>query len=221
MLSLYRQDTLEKLGEWKLGSDLSSDICGQYIDESFIYASMRNGKLTRVDLLDFSYSSFEIGSASSWSLAAYQDKIIAGTVDGKLLLLEKESMHCVKQLQLSRQNVKSLFVDGDTLYAAGQDKKLYMIDLPTFELIRKQSNVHRLMFDITGVQDNLLYTVSHPCCEISVWRNDGTEVNSFPYRLRLSGSSLIDGNALFISSRNINGIDKIELSDLQRGAGND
>lgn len=213
-LSVFDADTLDERFVLKLGNDLTDDICGLAADESFLYACIRNGGLTRIATADFSQSSAVIGTASSWSLAVWEDKLYAGTVDGKLLRIDRQTLKTEAVLSLSRQNVKSLYRSGGTLYAAGQDKMLYVIDLPTFSLVRKASNVHPMMFDIIGEKDGVLYTVSHPACEISGWDKRGAKVCSIPYRLRLSGSSCIFGDTILVSSRNINGVDRIELSDV-------
>ena len=210
-LSVFDADTLEKIHEAKLGDDLTDDICGLTADEDFLYVCIRNGGLTRIALSDFSRFPVVIGAASSWSLAIWENKLYAGTVDGKLLRFDRNSMEIEAALPLSRQNVKSLYRNGGTLYAAGQDKKLYAINLTSFEVVRKTSNVHPMMFDVIGVKDGVLYTVSHPACEISGWDESGRKVCSMPYRLRLSGSSAVWGEAIYISSRNINGVDRIEI----------
>ena len=213
-LSVYDADKFEKLFEKELGDDLTSDLCGLSADESALYACIRNGGLVKIALSDFSQSSTVIGNASSWSLAVWEDKLYAGTVDGKLLMLDKNTLKTEATLQVSRQNVKSLYRSGSTLYAAGQDKKLYVIDLGTFSLVRKTAGIHPMMFDVIGEKDGILYTVSHPASEISGWDKNGAKVCSLPYRLRLSGSSCIYEDAILISSRNINGVDRIELSDM-------
>lgn len=213
-LSVFGADTLEKMCEIKLGEDLTDDICGLAADDTFLYACIRNGGLTRIALSDFAQTSALIGTASSWSLTVWEDKLYAGTVDGKLLRLDRQTLRTEAVLPLGRQNVKSLYRSGGTLFAAGQDKKLYVIDLPTFSLVRKNSNIHPMMFDVIGEKDGVLYTVSHPACEISGWDRRGAKVCSMPYRLRLSGSSCIFGDAILISSRNLNGVDRIELSDV-------
>lgn len=219
VLSVFDAETLEKVHEIKLGDDLTSDICGLSADESSLYACIRNGGLVKLALSDFSQSSTVIGNASSWSLAVWEDKLYAGTVDGKLLLLDKNTLKTEATLSISRQNVKSLYRSGGTLYAAGQDKKLYVIDLPSFSLVRKTSGIHPMMFDVVGEKDGVLYTVSHPACEICGWDKNGAKVCSLPYRLRLSGSSCIFEDAILISSRNLNGVDRIELSDGCRSPG--
>ena len=55
-------------------------------------------------------------------------------------------------------------------------------------------------------------TVSHPCSDIAFWDKDTLEklwVLQVP--LKLSGRTYIEGDDLYISSRNILGIDIINL----------
>ena len=124
-------------------------------------------------------------------------------------------MSVEKKLILGKQNIRSLYINGTILYAAGQDKKLFKISLPEFEILEIQKNVHKKMFDCIGLYDDMLVTVSYPCSEIALWDKDTLEKNNeIQIPLSLSGNAFIDGDKLYISSRNICGIRLIDLSDV-------
>lgn len=137
-LYILNENNFEIVGKWKLGEDLSSDICGMTDDAKNIYCSIRNGKIITVDKSSFSKNEYNISSASMWRLKVYDKYLLCGTVDGQLLLLDRNTMSVEKKLILSKQNVRSLYVNGTILYAACQDKKLFKIDLSKFEITQFQ-----------------------------------------------------------------------------------
>ena len=121
-------------------------------------------------------------------------------------------MKVIQKLSLSKQNVRSLFVDEKTVYAASQDRKISIIDLEKNEITRVQKSAHKKMFDCAGIYDNMLVTVSFPCSEIALWDRETLEKKrEIHVPLKLSGCTHINGNILYISSRNICGIGLIDL----------
>lgn len=133
-LYVLNGDDYEIIGKWKLGEDLSSDICGLTADEKKIYCSIRNGRLITVDRSSYTRKEYSVSASSMWSLKTYDRYLLCGTVDGQLLLLDRETMSIEKKLILSKQNIRSLYVNDRILYAASQDKKLFKISLPEFEI---------------------------------------------------------------------------------------
>lgn len=144
----------------------------------------------------------------------YDTYLVSGTVDGKVLLLDKSPLSIEKNLFLGKKNVGSLYIHGETLYAASHDGKLFKIGMRNFEIESSIKNVHKKMFDCAGIYEDMLVTVSHPCSEIAFWNKntlEKTKVFNFP--LRLSGHTYIENNFMYIASRNILGIDKIILNE--------
>lgn len=212
-LYALNEEDCETVGKWKLGEDLSSDICGMTADEKKIYCSIRNGRIITVDKSSFGKKEYDVSAASMWSLRIYDNCLLCGTVDGQLLLLDRDTMSVQKKLILGKHNVRSLYVNGTILYAACQDKKLFKIDLTEFEIIGTQKNVHKKMFDCVGLYDDMLVTVSYPCSEIALWDANTLEKRKeINYPLSLSGNAYIEGDKLYISSRNIWGIGIICLN---------
>ena len=212
-LYVLNQKNYELLGKWQLGNDLSSDICGIAVDHDTIYCSIRNGKIITLDKQSYLVNKFVVSESSMWSIKTYGQNLICGTVDGKLLLLDKSTLSIEKNLVLGKKNIGSLYIDGETLYAASHDGKLFKIGIKSFETEASMKNVHKKMFVCAGICDNMLITVSYPCSEIALW-NKGTleKVKIVNTPLKLSGCTHIENNFMYISSRNILGIDRIQLN---------
>lgn len=211
-LYVLSQKNYELLGKWQLGNDLSSDICGIAIDNDTIYCSIRNGKIITLNRQSHSLKEFIVSESSMWSIKAYDKYIICGTVDGELLLLDKSDFSIEKRLVLGKKNIGSLYIDGETIYAASHDGKLFKIDIKSFEIESLTKNAHKKMFHCAGVYEDMLVTVSFPCSEIALW-NKGTleRAREISTPLRLSGCTHIENDFMYICSRNILGIDRIKL----------
>lgn len=212
-LYVLSQKNYELIGKWQLGNDLSSDICGMVVDSSTIYCSIRNGKIITVDRQSFRIDEYIVSESSMWSVKTYDSYLVSGTVDGKVLLLGKSPFSIEKILSLGRKNVGSLYINGENLYAASHDGKLFKIGMRNFEIESSVKNVHKKMFDCAGIYAGMLVTVSYPCSEIAFWNKDTLEkMKVFNISLRLSGHTYIENNYMYITSRNILGIDKIKLN---------
>lgn len=211
-LYAIRQRDYELLGKWQLGNDLSSDICGIAVDKDVVYCSVRNGKIITLDRRSYSIKEYNVSQNSMWSIRPYGSYLICGTVDGKLLILDKSTLSVEKTLVLSKKNIGSLYIDGESLYAASYDGKLFKISMKNFEIQTSIKNAHKKMFVCAGICGDMLATVSYPCSEIALWNKDTLKplkVISTP--LQLSGCAYIEDNFLYISSRNIQGIDRITI----------
>ncbi len=116
-----------------------------------------------------------------WSIKTYNSYLVCGTVDGKVLLLDKATLFVEKELVLGKKNIGSLYLDGEALYAAGHDGKLFKVSMRSFEIESSVKNAHKKMFDCAGIYEDSTY---------------------------------IENNFMYISSRNISGIDRISLKEL-------
>ncbi len=207
------QKNYELLGKWKLGNDLSSDICGITVDDDMVYCSIRNGKIITLDKQSYLIKEFTVSESSMWSIKTYEKHLICGTVDGELLLLDKSTLSFEKKLVLGKKNIGSLYIDGGTLYAASHDGRLFKINLINFEIETSMKKVHKKMFVCAGIYEDMLVTVSFPCSEIALWNKDSLEkIRVIKTPLKLSGCTHIENDFMYISSRNILGIDKIKLN---------
>lgn len=212
MFYVFSQDDYGLVGKWQLGSDLSSDICGMAVDEDTIYCSIRNGRIITIDRQSHSMKEFHISDSSMWSVKAHEGRLLCGTVDGKVLQLDKAALSVEKELVLGKKNIGSLYIDGETMYAAGHDGKLYKISIRDFEIESMAKKAHRKMFHCIGLYKDMLVTVSYPCSEIAFWNKDTlAKLKVLDVPLSLSGSAYIEDDSLYITSRNIPGIDLIRL----------
>ncbi len=211
-LYILNQKDYELVGKWQLGHDLSSDICGIAVDGDTVYCSIRNGKIITLDRRSFQVKEFIICESSMWSVKTYGSYLVCGTVEGKLLLLDKAAFSVVNQIVLGKKNIGDLYIDGETLYAAGHDGKLFKISMRNFEMETVIRNVHKKMFFCAGMYGDMLVTVSYPCSEIAFWDKDTLEkIKVMNIPLKLSGCTQIEGSFMYLSSRNILGIDRIDL----------
>lgn len=211
---VFSQKDYELLGKWQLGNDLSSDICGMAVDNDTVYCSIRNGKIVTFDRQSYLMKEFNVSGSSMWSIKTYDKYLVCGTVDGKLLLLDKTTLSLEKTLVLGKKNIGSLCIYGETLYAASQDGKLFKVSMRNFEIGSLTKNAHRKMFKCVDIYKNKLITVSYPCSETALWdKNTLEKIKVINVPLSLSGCAYIENDYLYISSRNISGIDMIRLNE--------
>ena len=138
--------------------------------------------------------------------------LFCGTVSGELLKIDKNSMEMIGNIALAKQNVKSIHIKDDRLFCACQNKSLYVVDIPSFSQIKRKTNMHPKMFFIVGEYENMLITVSHPAKEFSFWDIDTLEnIKTVSVPLCLSGPAKVVGDKIYFSSRNINGIDTMDI----------
>lgn len=214
MFYVFNQRNYELIGKWQLGDDLSSDICGMTVDKDTIYCSIRNGKVFTLDRQSYLVSEFNVSDSSMWSIKIYDKYLVCGTVDGKLLLLDKTTLSIERMLVLGKKNIGSLYIHGETLYAASHDGKLFKICMRSFEVDSLMKNAHKKMFKCVGIYKDMLITVSYPCSEIAFWNKNTLEkIKKFEISLNLSGRAYIENEYLYITSRNILGIGVIKLND--------
>lgn len=212
-LYILSQKDYELIGKWQLGNDLSSDICGMVVDSDTIYCSIRNGKIITLDRQSYLVKEFIVHESSMWSIKIYGPYLVCGTVDGNLLLLDRFTLSIEKKLVLGKKNIGSLYIDGEVLYVASHDGRLFKISMENFEIKTSIKNVHKKMFVCAGIYENMLVTVSYPCSEIAFWNKDTLEkIKVINVPLKLSGCTYIENNFMYISSRNILGIARIKLS---------
>lgn len=132
----------------------------------------------------------------------------------ELLLLDKTAFSIEKRLVLGKKNIGSLYIDGETIYVASHDGRLFKIDIKSFEIESLTKNAHKKMFHCAGVYGDMLVTVSFPCSEITLWNKDTLEkTREINTPLKLSGCIHIENDFMYICSRNILGIDRIKLNE--------
>jgi len=192
----------------ELGTDLRSDICGMAIDEKNIYACIRNGTITVIDIKEMHIKGiFHISNRSFWDIHVFNDYLVGGNVNGELVLIDKRSMKIKESLILNNKNIHNIVIDNNLIYAAGQNKTIYIVDANKLNCINKKRNIHRKMFNCAGIYEKELITISYPCSEISFWNKETLEHRkTINIPLKLFGTTYIEKNKLYISSKNVMGI---------------
>ena len=89
-----------------------------------------------------------------WNIKIYDSYLICGTVDGKLLLLDKSSLSVTNKTVFGKKNIGSLYTDGKTLYAASHDGKLFKIET-------SMTKVHKKMFVCAGIYEDISDTFTY------------------------------------------------------------
>ena len=135
-------------------------------------------------------------------MAADRDTVYCSIRNGKIITLNRQS-HLVKEHSVCESSMWSVKTYGSYLVCGTVDGKL--------EVCVK--NAHRKMFVCAGIWKDALVTVSFPCSEIAFWNKDTLEkIRKMDVPLQLSGRTHIEDGFMYISSRNIAGIDRIKLS---------
>lgn len=215
-LFIVNRESYDLLGKWELGVDLSSDIVGITFDENTVFCSVRNGKIVTLDRRSHEIKEFAVSQSSMWSIQTYGKYLICGTVDGKLLLLDKATLSVEKRLDLGQKNIRSFLIDGDIFYVSSQSGTLFKIDFTAFEVSLSRKNAHKKMFDCVGIYRDTIITVSHPCSELSFWDKETLEKRkTLNIPLQLSGRGYIENDYLYLTSRNLLGIERIELNEFE------
>ena len=207
-LHIVKRHEYETIKVLQLGADLRSDICGMAIDDKFLYACIRNGSITLIDIEKMVIKgNYQISNGSFWDLHVFADYLVGGNVNGELLFIDKKSMKIKNTIVLNNQNIHNIIVDSNLIYVAGQNKTIYIVDGTQFDCINKKKNAHRKMFNCVGIYKKDLITISYPCNEISFWDKDTLKHNkTINLPLNLFGRTIIEKNKLYISSKNIMGI---------------
>jgi WD40 repeat protein len=215
-LYILHKDSLALQAKLQLGTDLSSDICGRILsDDRYVYAAIRNGAIARIEKGAWeNVQFFPVSSSSSWAMTRRDDRIYAGNVDGQLLVIDTGDMRVQSCLPAHKQNIKSVKLLGPVLATASHDKSLALWDVQSLECLKVKKNLHKKAFSIIGTWRDYLLTVSFPCGEIKVWNAESLqEVQVIPVGRCLLGQVVIISDKLYLSSRVVNGIEWLDLTN--------
>lgn len=161
-------NNLSIVNQWKLGQDLSSDICGITSDGTYFYAGLRNGPLATIHKETNEVNYHHVSDASIWTLKI--DKYLyGGNVNGELLKIDKQTHKVLQCQSIHKKNLKSLLLTSNQVYTASQDLSVGIIDLATFNCIARIKKCHNKMFYIVGIWKDYLITASPPCGETKLW----------------------------------------------------
>lgn len=142
-------------------------------------------------------------------MAVDSNTIYCSIRNGKIITVDRQTYR-VDEFIVSESSMWSIKT-YDSYLVSGT--KLFKISMRNFEIESLIKNVHKKMFDCAGIYGYMLVTVSYPCSEIGFWNKDTLEkIKVINIPLKLSGRTHIENNFMYISSRNIFGINKIKLN---------
>jgi hypothetical protein len=150
---------LEILRTWKLGENLSSDICAENDGDDKVYACIRRGKITVIDLENGIFKQYPIFDFSMWNIISYGSEIYVGCVNGELIELNKNNMSIKKRKQIHIKNIYSFLIQKDIIYTASQDSSLIATDLKHLETILMVKKAIFNMLKILGIYETKLIKV--------------------------------------------------------------
>ena len=213
MLYALHGGTLETLQAWKLGEDLSSDICAFCGDDKMLYAATRGGGIAAIDVASGEMTRHSITDTSIWSLALYGKMLFAACVGGELLAINPADMRIVRRKQIHRKNIYSIVVKDGILYTTSQDGSLLATSaLDLGEVCRAKKAITN-MTPAIGVYEDIIVTANPNRNELTLRnRHSLTAVRVVPFPTGGLGSNsvVMQGGAIFGSDRE--GIYRLEIS---------
>lgn len=203
----YDKNSLSLLNKWILGTDLSSDINKIDNDNQNVYASIRNGTLAVINKSSKDVIYYKISEYSMWDYIVTPDYLLAGSVNGELIIIGKNGFNVLQSIHLHKKNLKSLYLFNDLIFTASQDLSMKIVDIKNLEMKLEVKNCHKKMFAIIGSYKNHIVTTSPPCGQTKIWnRNDLTLCDMLPFS---SWNMIMVDNSLLFDDRN--GICEITL----------
>jgi WD40 repeat protein len=176
--SLYELDcdTLETIRVWKLGEDLTSDICAETGDDDKVYACIRGGKITVIDLKSNKLKQHIISDSSMWDIRIHNINVYLACVNGELVELNKGNMTISKKKQIHKKNIYKLLIHKDIIYSVSQDQSFIATGVKNFETIYMIKKAISNMSIIVGIYENNIVTSNPNKKEITIWDINGLKV---------------------------------------------
>jgi hypothetical protein len=102
---LYEIDcnTLEIIRSWKLGENLSSDICVKTGNNEKVYACIRGGKITVIDIKTGNFKQYAISDSIMWNVIIHNSNIYVSCVNGELIEINKKDMSIIRKKQIHKK----------------------------------------------------------------------------------------------------------------------
>jgi WD40 repeat protein len=168
-LLLVHKETLQMVKKYHLGSDLSTDLLAVRSDDTFAYVSMRNGKMVKINLQDFSQTTYAISPISYWDHCLFDNHLYLGTVDGRLIDYDLTLNQVKQSITLGKKNIYSLSCHENKIYSVSQDTSIQRINANTFEVEMLVKKAVKGMPKILGVVQDYLVIADG---KISLWNKN-------------------------------------------------
>jgi outer membrane protein assembly factor BamB len=197
-------DTLEIIRTWKLGENLSSDICAIIGNNYKVYACIRGGKITVIDLKNNNLKQYSIINSSMWNIVIHNSNVYVSCVNGELIELDKDNMSIIRKNQIHKKNIYSLFIHKDILYTVSQDTFLKATDITHFETIFAIKKAVSNMSTILGIYENKMVTSNPNQNEITIWNTEDlsiVEKIKFPTGGLNSNGIIMKNNCIYGSNQ--------------------
>ena len=96
------------------------------------------------------------------------NRIYAGTVQGELIEIDKDSMRVIRKIELSKKkNIYSMMSDNGLLYMVSQDGTIKAVDTAAFETVCMVKKAVGNMANILGLYSDCLVVADSG--KISLW----------------------------------------------------
>jgi hypothetical protein len=186
-------------------------------DDRKLYISIRNGTIAKIDtekIKNVTYN--KVSNSSIWKIISSDDFLYGGNVDGHFIVIDKNNLKVIKDVKVHKKNLKSLFKYESFIYTASQDKSIAILDTnKEYEIIRIRNNIHKKMFQIAGVWNDILISICFPNGELSFWSLKSLDhIKTITISPSLTGETAIKDNILFLASRSINGLLALNLNNI-------
>ncbi|WIV10566.1 hypothetical protein [Proteiniborus sp. MB09-C3] len=207
-------NSLNVIFKSELGTNLSSDICGLDFDDTNIYASIRGGGLAIINKENYDIKKLTISSNSLWNVKSDTEYIYGGAVNGTFFVINKKTLEIVACLDGHKENCDDFIICEDFIITSSKDK-LIKRNKKTFDIIQQVKKPHKYQFSIIDFWNDYFITAAFRDGIIRIWDTKSMEILRDVNIINcLTGYAKIENNLLYLSSRAINGIDRVNLTKL-------
>ncbi len=213
-LHILSTKTFDVLYEYRLGEDLSSDICGLTFDDKNIYASIRGGSIVKIDKITHNIKKNIISDSSIWEIKNDSNYIYGGDVNGVFYQIDKESLEMEGYINSHKNNCDGFIFNKDIIISTSKDKMVKRIK-KTMEIQQEIKKPHKYSYSIIEFWKEYFITIAFRDGVIRFWEtenmNKALDIN---IATCLTGYAQIYKDILYFSSRANNGLEYVELSKL-------
>ena len=196
-LYIINKSNLRITDIFRLGENLSSDICGvMWFDPPKAYVKIRNGWIYVLDIIAKNIEKIQVSDSSFWSDCLTKNHLFIGTINGELLEINKTALKVTRKTQCCKKNIYSIVYENSLLYTASQDGTIKAVDAVTFETINIAKKAVVGMVEFIGIHNGSLIIAGHRN-PLAFWDKKTLQLCEsvdFPY----NRSSVINNDTLFI-----------------------
>jgi len=169
-LDLYILDkgNLQVLDKIRLGTNLSSDVCGaMWFDPPNVFVKIRNGWIYDLNIETRETIKHAVSDSSFWAHCVIENKVYAGNFAGELIEFDKNGLQVKRKMQLCRKNIYDIIFHDGLLYSVSQDATLKAVDPESLGIVHDIKKAVRGMASILGIHGTNL--ILYDWGQIAVW----------------------------------------------------